>query len=169
MRFKDRWAALVTGGTRPRTGEVFSLYLRTRRQWRNVVVTDVVDGWPGCWRVHKRFLGNGDEVHPMCVNAIRAQRAPSAMRQAAAGSRHHALELRFPDFEALYIGLGSGDRPVRRVPRCSRRHSGGSLLWSPPDLPCHPHVVIAGLAGVYAVSDRPDAAGSPTTDAGIGR
>ena len=84
VRFKDRWAALVTGGTSPRIGEVFSLYLRTTRQWRDVVVTDVVDGRPGCWRVHKRFVDNGDEVRPMCVNTVRAQRASSPMRQAAA-------------------------------------------------------------------------------------
>ncbi len=67
---KHRWAALVTGRTRPRVGEVFSLYLRSRREWRDVVVTDVVDGQPGCWLVRKHFLRKDDHMRPMCVNAV---------------------------------------------------------------------------------------------------
>ena len=66
--FEGQWAALVTGGSRPCVGEAFWLFLRSRRAWRNVVVTEVVDGWPGHWRVRKRFLYDGAD----------------AMRQAAA-------------------------------------------------------------------------------------
>ena len=79
------WAALVTGGSRPRIGEVFRLFLRSRCEWRDVVVTEVVDGRPGCWRVRKRFLGDGDDVRLMCVNTVCAEQpVPSAMRQSAA-------------------------------------------------------------------------------------
>ena len=35
----------------------------------DVVVTEVLDGWPGWRRVRKPFLGDGDDVRPMCVNA----------------------------------------------------------------------------------------------------
>ena len=45
--------------------------MRSRREWRDVVVTDVLAGRPGCWRVRKRFLGPSDDVRPMCVNARR--------------------------------------------------------------------------------------------------
>ena len=82
---EGRWAALVTGGARPRCGEVFCLFMRSRREWRDVVVTDVLDGRPGCWRVRKRFLGAGDDVRLMCIDAGRAEQpTPAAMRQAAA-------------------------------------------------------------------------------------
>ena len=82
---EGRWAALVTGGARPRCGEVFRLFMRTRREWRDVVVTEVLDGRPGSWRVRKRFLGVGDDVRPMCVNAGGAEQpTPVAMRQTAA-------------------------------------------------------------------------------------
>ena len=56
---EGRWAALVTGGAKPHRGEVFRLYMRSRREWRTVVVTDVLAGRPGYWRVRKRFLGPG--------------------------------------------------------------------------------------------------------------
>ena len=52
----EGWAALVTGASRPHAGEVFALFLRSKRVWRSVVVTEVLDGQPGCWRVRKRFL-----------------------------------------------------------------------------------------------------------------
>ena len=82
---EGRWAALVTGGSRPRIGEVCRLFLRSRCEWRDVVVTEVVDGRPGCWRVRKRFLGAGDDVRLMCVNTVCAEQpVPSAMRQSAA-------------------------------------------------------------------------------------
>ena len=42
--------------------------MRSRRESRDVVVTDVLDGRPERWLVRKRFLGTGDNVRPMCVN-----------------------------------------------------------------------------------------------------
>ena len=85
VRCEGRWAALVTGGARPRIGEVFRLFMRSRREWQDVVVTEVLDGRPGCWRVRKRFLVTGDDVRPMCVNTVCAEQpAPTAMSQAAA-------------------------------------------------------------------------------------
>ena len=70
VKFEGQWAALVTGGSRPRRGEVFRLFLSTKDEWRTVVVTEVLGGRPGSWRVRKRFLGNGDDVRPMCVAAV---------------------------------------------------------------------------------------------------
>ena len=57
--FGDGWGALVSGASRPRVGEAFWLFLRTTREWRVVAVTEVIDGWPGHWRVRKRFLDSG--------------------------------------------------------------------------------------------------------------
>ena len=57
--FGGGWGALVSGATRPRVGEAFWLFLRTTREWRVVAVTEVIDGWPGHWRVRKRFLDSG--------------------------------------------------------------------------------------------------------------
>ena len=54
----------------------------TRRR-QIVVVTEVLDGQPGCWLVRKRWLVHGDRL--MCLNAgLAEQSAPAAMRQAAA-------------------------------------------------------------------------------------
>ena len=79
----EGWAALVTGESRPRIGEVFGFFMRSRGEWRTVVVTEVLDGQPGCWCVRKRWWVRGDRL--MCLNAGRAeQSAPAAMRQAAA-------------------------------------------------------------------------------------
>ena len=66
--FEDKWGALVTGASRPRVGEVFWLFLRKRREWRDVTVTSVVDGRPGSWRVRKRFLGGDEEIRLPSVN-----------------------------------------------------------------------------------------------------
>ena len=63
--FGDDWGALVTGASRPRVGESFWLLLRRRRKWVTVVVTAVVDGHPGHWRVRKEFLGAGEERRPL--------------------------------------------------------------------------------------------------------
>ena len=61
--FEGEWGALVTGRARPRVDESFWLFLRSRRAWQNVVVTEVVDGWPGHWRVRKRwFLDDGNDA-----------------------------------------------------------------------------------------------------------
>ena len=74
---KQHLAAIVTGGSRPRVGEVFWLFLRTTRQWKAVAVTDVVDGRPGHWCVRKRFVGHDEVVRPLGVNGGDAER-PSA-------------------------------------------------------------------------------------------
>ena len=66
--FKEQWAAIVTGRSRPRVGEVFWLFLYKRREWVSVAVTDVVDGRPGHWRVRKQFLGHDEEVRLPSVN-----------------------------------------------------------------------------------------------------
>ena len=60
--FEEEWGALVTGRSRPRVDEDFWLFLRSTRAWRHVVVTEVVDGRPGHWRVRKRFLGPSNEI-----------------------------------------------------------------------------------------------------------
>ena len=83
VRVKGRWAAFVTGESRPRIGEVFELFKHSMNQWQIVVVTEVLDGQPGCWLVRKRWLVHGDRL--MCLNAgLAEQSAPAAMRQAAA-------------------------------------------------------------------------------------
>ena len=83
VRVEGQWAALVSGESRPRSGEVFAFFMQSRREWRIVVVTDVLDGQPGCWRVRKRWSDCGDRL--MCLNAGRAeQSAPAALRQVAA-------------------------------------------------------------------------------------
>ena len=61
VRFEGQWVAIVTGESSPRGGEVFWLWLYSKREWVTVAVTKVIDGRPGHWRVHQRFLGPGDE------------------------------------------------------------------------------------------------------------
>ena len=79
------WAAIVTGASRPRVGEVFLIFLRSTDEWRTVVVTEVLGGRPGSWRVRKRFLDGRDAVEPMMVHSVRAeQRRPTATRRGAA-------------------------------------------------------------------------------------
>ena len=83
--FDEDWAAIVSGGARPRVGEVFWLAMFSKREWVTVAVTAVIDGRPGHWRVRKLFLGDDEErrpMQPMCVTGVDA--APSAPRQAAA-------------------------------------------------------------------------------------
>ena len=80
--FDEDWAAIVSGGARPRVGEVFWLALFSTREWVTVAVTEVIDGRPGHWRVRKRFLGGDEErrpMRPMCVTGVVA-----ATHQAAA-------------------------------------------------------------------------------------
>ena len=84
--FDEDWGALVTGGEKPRVGEVFWLGLFSKkREWVTVAVTELIDGRPGHWRVRKRFLGGDEErrpMKPMCVTGVDA--AMSAPHQAAA-------------------------------------------------------------------------------------
>ena len=41
------WGAVVSGGSRPRVGEVVAIWLRCSGAWRDYVVTGVIDGAPG--------------------------------------------------------------------------------------------------------------------------
>ena len=41
------WGAVVSGGSRPRVGEVVAIWLRCSGAWRDYVVTGVIDGGPG--------------------------------------------------------------------------------------------------------------------------
>ena len=64
------WGAVVSGESRPVIGEVVALLLRCSGEWRNYVVTGVVDGRSGSWQVRTRPLGKRDEVRPMCITAV---------------------------------------------------------------------------------------------------
>lgn len=70
LRVPRGWGAVVSGESTPRAGEVVSVLLRCSREWRDVVVVDVVDGRPGSWRVRTRWLTDHDEVRPVCVTAL---------------------------------------------------------------------------------------------------
>ena len=82
--FEGEWGALVTGGSRPRVDEDFWLFLRSTRAWRHVVVTEVVDGWPGHWRVRKRFLGPSKGTDQIRVELAAG---PRSVRWARCGGR----------------------------------------------------------------------------------
>ena len=71
-RVHHAWGAVVSGVSRPRTGEVVAILLRCSRQWRSFVVLAVVDGRPGSWQVLTRPLRDRDEVRPICVTDLRA-------------------------------------------------------------------------------------------------
>ncbi|MCY4508702.1 MAG: hypothetical protein OXG35_17350 [Acidobacteria bacterium] len=73
VQVEGQWVALVTGREKPAVGEVVALFLYTRSKWQSVVVTEVLGGCPGCWRVRKRFR-RADEPRP----------ASTAMREVAA-------------------------------------------------------------------------------------
>ena len=66
-RIGQAWGAVVSGGSRPRSGEVIAILLRCSGEWREFVVTGVVDGRAGSWQVFTRPLGRGDEVRPICI------------------------------------------------------------------------------------------------------
>ena len=70
LRVGHAWGAVVSGMTRPRTGEVVEILLRCSRRLQDVVVLGVVDGRPGSWRVRTRWLNDTDEVRPICVTDI---------------------------------------------------------------------------------------------------
>ena len=69
-RVGNAWGAVVSGDSRPLPGEVVALLLRCSGKWRDYVVTGVVDGRPGSWRVLTRPLSKRDEVRPMCISDI---------------------------------------------------------------------------------------------------
>ena len=62
------WGAVVSGESRPIIGETVALLLRCSGEWRDYMVTGVVDGRPGSWLVRTRPLGKRDEVRPMCIS-----------------------------------------------------------------------------------------------------
>ena len=64
------WGAIVSGGSRPVVGEVVAILLRCSGQWRNYVVTGVVDGRPGSWQVRTHPLSERDEVRPICITDL---------------------------------------------------------------------------------------------------
>ena len=64
------WAAVVSGDSRPVIGEAVALLLRCSGEWRDYIVTGVVDGRAGSWQVRTRPLGKGDEVRPMCITGV---------------------------------------------------------------------------------------------------
>ena len=64
------WGAVVSGESRPVIGEAVALLLRCSGEWRDYVVTGVVDGRPGSWQVRTRPLGKRDEVRPMCTTGV---------------------------------------------------------------------------------------------------
>ena len=66
--FKKQWATIVTGWSRPSVGEVFWLFLYSRREWVSVAVTDHLAGRPGHWLVRKQFLGHDEEVRLPSLN-----------------------------------------------------------------------------------------------------
>lgn len=68
VKVKGQWIALITGSRRPAVGEAVALFLHTPNEWRCVVVTEVLNGRPGCWRVRKRFLC-ADETWPVSTAA----------------------------------------------------------------------------------------------------
>ena len=69
-RVGNAWGAIVSGGPRPLAGEVVALLLRCSGEWRDYVVTDVVDGRPGSWQVRTRPLGTREEVRPLCISDL---------------------------------------------------------------------------------------------------
>ena len=69
-RVGQAWGAVVSGGPRPGIGEVVAILLRCSGEWRDFVVTGVVDGRAGSWQVLTRPLGRGDEVRPICVGDL---------------------------------------------------------------------------------------------------
>lgn len=70
LRVRDAWGAVVSGESSPRVGEVVAVLLRCTREWRDVVVIDVVDGRPRSWRVQTRWLVDRHEVRPVCVTDL---------------------------------------------------------------------------------------------------
>ncbi|MYH31195.1 MAG: hypothetical protein F4137_20685 [Acidobacteria bacterium] len=69
-RVGNAWGAVVCGGSRPITGEVVAVLLRCSGEWRDFVVTGVVDGRPGSWQVLTRHLSKHDEVRPLCIGDL---------------------------------------------------------------------------------------------------
>ena len=67
-RVGNAWGAVVSGVSMPVVDEVVALLLRCSGEWRDYVVTGVVDGRPGSWQVRTRPLSKRDEVRPICIS-----------------------------------------------------------------------------------------------------
>ena len=72
-RVGSGWGAVVSGGSRPRIGEVIAILLRCSGEWRDYLVTGVIDGRPGSWQVCTRPLRRDDEVRPVCIAELARQ------------------------------------------------------------------------------------------------
>ena len=62
-RIDGRWGAYVAGTSRPRVGEVIKVTFRDG-SWRHLIVSGVVDGEPGRWRVRTQWR----KVRTACSN-----------------------------------------------------------------------------------------------------
>ena len=67
------WGAIVSGISRPCIGEVIAILLRCSGEWRDYLVTGVIDGRPGSWQVRTRPLRRDDEVRPVCIAELARQ------------------------------------------------------------------------------------------------
>lgn len=95
LRLRCGYGARVAGHTRPLVGELLKVTLRSGA-WSHMVVTAVVDGVPGRWRV----LTSWPKASEHCVN--HGAGAPPPPPAAAASSRN-----------------ASGGRPSRGRPGCA--------------------------------------------------
>ena len=120
VRDEGRWIALVTGESRPCIDEVFRLFLISRDEWRTVVVTEVLDGEPGCWRVRKRFLGAAADVRPMCMATDGA--SSRCVKPDGPLSRSRSLQATLRN-DGLRGGAGVGGAPA-----AGRRQSRGRRI-----------------------------------------
>ncbi len=68
-------------------------------------VTDVLDSRPGCWRVRKRFLGVGDDVRPMCVNAVCTEQPAPTPRSGQIDGRSGWVELVGVPVSAIFVAF----------------------------------------------------------------
>ena len=74
VKFGGGWGALVSGASSPQVDEVAWLYLRTMCRWQRVVVTAVVDGRPGHWRVRQAVPRRRREEAAAAVSARSGRR-----------------------------------------------------------------------------------------------
>ena len=69
-RGRSATGGAVIGESKPVIGEAVALLLRCSGEWRDYMVTGVVDGRAGSWQVRTRPLGKRDEVRPMCITGV---------------------------------------------------------------------------------------------------
>ena len=110
VRDAGRWAAFVTGESRPRIGEVFRLFLSTWDEWRTVVVTEILGGQPGCWRVRKRFLGADDAVADGACSLRTKPDGPCTHVAQVLDRPHGGLRRGVPRARVAGVGGNASDR-----------------------------------------------------------